>query len=61
MKMPEKVRHTPIRDDRIKGASIPRIPMDGYLTPRLRERHTDAIGFLHNFADDDQFADEDRR
>lgn len=40
----------PIRDRKVIGRSIYRIPEDGYVTPRLRQSETrDAIGFVHKF------------
>jgi len=46
----------PIRQQRIVGHSIWRVPGDGPVIPRLRrEASVEAIGFVHNF---DQEEDE---
>jgi hypothetical protein len=46
---PQHPSGRPKQETKIKGSSIWRIPLDGYLTPRLREVNTDAIGFVHEF------------
>ena len=44
----------PIRDSRVVGRQIWRVPDSGYVTPRLREGTTkDAIGFVHYFEPND--------
>lgn len=46
----------PIREGRVVARSVWRVPDDGYVTPRLRERHgAQAIGFtasLYSEADE---------
>lgn len=41
----------PVRKSQKREPSIWRIPDDGYVTPRLRHRTTDAIGFTHDFSE----------
>jgi len=54
-------RHTsgkPIRDNKPKGRPIWRVPDSGYVTPRLQDRKTDAIGFVHDFRPDQRESDD---
>lgn len=46
---PQHPSGRPKRDQNVKGQTIWRVPLDGYVTPRLRDNHTDAIGFVHEF------------
>lgn len=40
----------PVREPRVVGRSIWRVPDDGYVTPRLRkDSNIQAIGFVHQF------------
>lgn len=43
----------PIRNEKPKGRPIWRVPEDGYVTPRLRQVQTNAIGFVHKFEEKD--------
>ena len=45
----------PIKNNRVVGRPIWRVPDDGYVTPRLREdRNVTAIGFVHKFDGDEE-------
>ncbi len=46
---PRHPSERPIRKEKVKGRPIWRVPDDGYVTPRLRDKKTDAIGFVHKF------------
>jgi hypothetical protein len=45
----------PIRAGQPVRMPIWRVPLDGYVTPRLRqEAKTEAVGFVHKFECDDE-------
>lgn len=59
-----KPRHPsgkPIRPDRIVRPTIFRIPYEGYITPRLQQKPTEAIGFVHKFERSTDEEDEFRK
>jgi hypothetical protein len=50
----------PIRAAALRRLSIPRPPREEYLTPNMNAKELpDRIGFMHHFASDDDWDDEE--